>query len=83
MYVGHTPFTALHKTTRCLGPELCELRRITLLETVWKLRIGSITGSYKSGERGERAPFLAFGGTERRAILPAKRLSRQSLYGVG
>src|SRR5215203_3005392 len=28
------------------------------LETVWKLRLGSITGSYESAERGERAPFL-------------------------
>src|SRR5215212_11367553 len=40
-------------------------------ETVWKLRIGSITGSHEPAERGERAPFRAPRATEKRAIRPA------------
>src|SRR5215216_1942171 len=51
-------------------------------ETVWKLRKGFVTGSYKTAERGERAPFPALGVTKRGAIRPAQRLSRQSLEGV-
>src|SRR5215217_7069849 len=56
-----------------------ELPRIPVLETVWKLRKGFVTGSYKTAERGERAPFPALGVTKRGAIRPAQRLSRQSL----
>src|SRR5215213_10968635 len=48
-------------------------------ETVWKLRIGAIAGSHKPAERGERTPFRAPHATEKRAIRPAQRLSRQSL----
>src|SRR5215208_2193896 len=49
-------------------PPLCTLLRG---ETVWKLRIGSITGSHEPAERGKRAPFRAPRATEKRAIRPA------------
>jgi hypothetical protein len=38
----------------------CELPRITLPETVWKLRIGSITWSYESTEQGKGHHFGRF-----------------------
>jgi hypothetical protein len=34
------------------------LPRMLLLETVWKLRIGSIWGSHEPSERGEKAPLI-------------------------
>jgi hypothetical protein len=40
-------------------------------ETVWKLRIGSITGSHKPAKRDKRAPFRALRATEKLAIRPA------------
>src|SRR5215211_9561809 len=58
------------------------LRRILLLETVWKLRKGSDTWSHEPAERDQRAPFRTFRATKNRAIRPAQRVSRQSLEGV-
>jgi hypothetical protein len=56
-----------------------EVRRITLLETVWKLRTGSICGlaSVRDGVRD--ALFEALRHTDKRALRPAQLLSRQSL----
>jgi hypothetical protein len=52
-------------------------------ETVWKLRIGSITRSHECAERDKRAPFRTLRATNKRAIRPAQRLSRQSLSELG
>jgi hypothetical protein len=61
-------------------PDTGELPRIPLLETVWKLRTGSVSWSREAAQRGEIAHFSARGVTEKRLIRPVQILSRQSLY---
>src|ERR671920_765806 len=64
------------------APVRRELRRISLLETVWKLRTGSISWSHEAAQRGEIAHFSALGVNEKRLIRPVQILSRQSLETV-
>src|SRR5215212_12178339 len=52
------------------------------LETVWKLRTGSISWSHEAAQRGEIAHLSALRVTDKRAIRPVQLLSRQSLEGV-
>jgi len=60
----------------------CELRRITLPETVWKLRKGFILRFHASAERGEKAPFIEASRYQNRDTLPVRPFSRQSLHAL-
>src|SRR5215208_5903224 len=51
-------------------------------ETVWKVQTGSISWSSEAAERDEKAPFWALSAAKKRAIRPARLLSRQSLEEV-
>src|SRR5918995_1860161 len=53
--------------------------KVELLETVWKVRMGSISWSREPAQRGEIAHLSALRATERRPIRPVRVLSRQSL----
>ena len=60
MLLLQSPFRAERSAPKHRGATFRSHLRFTKLplETVGKLRLGPITGSYESAERGERVPFL-------------------------
>src|SRR5215207_4200468 len=68
---GYRPFLA-HRTGGMQDPAN-ELRRIDLLETVWKVRTGSISWSLEPARRAKGHPFW-------RSTLPTNARSDPSSY---
>src|SRR5918993_5309649 len=67
------PILLLPALLLLLSPQrkrICQFPRRTLLETVWKLRTGSVSWSQEPARGGEMAQFSALRATEKSAIRP-------------